>query len=139
MVNPAVTGEPDLPDLDLITTLEQIAAVVAVDAAAFIVQERPHDLAAATKSSATDLVTVMDQAAQERILDTLGRLRPQGRRPRRGVRWAQRDLRHHLGRGPHRRNDELRLQLAGVCRVDRRRRRRPHRPRCLDARGGRRR
>ena len=131
MVNPAVTGEPDLPDLDLITTLEQIAAVVAVDAAAFIVQERPHDLAAATKSSATDLVTVMDQAAQERILDTLGRLRPQD-----AVLGEESGGRSGTS-GPHRRDDELRLQLAGVCRVNRRRRRRPHRPRCLDARGGR--
>ncbi|MBP6996999.1 MAG: inositol monophosphatase [Phycicoccus sp.] len=97
MIHPAVAGEPDVPDIDLITTLEQIAAVVAVDAAAFIVQERPHDLAAATKSSATDLVTVMDQAAQERILDTLGRLRPQdavlgeesgGRSGTSGITWV---------------------------------------------------
>lgn len=97
MVELTQPGKPDVPTPDVIAALEQVAAVVAVDAAAFIVGERPADLGTDTKSSATDLVTVMDQAAQERILHTLGQLRPDdsvlgeeagGRTGNSGVTWV---------------------------------------------------
>ena len=46
--------------------LEQLAIEVATEAGRFIVDERPADLGVAeTKSSATDVVTVMDQRAEQ--------------------------------------------------------------------------
>lgn len=58
--------------------LAEIALTVAGEAAHLIVAERPRDLGVAeTKSSATDIVTVMDQRSQDLLLARLGELRPQ--------------------------------------------------------------
>ncbi len=65
-----------VPETRHIAELERVAAAVALDAARFVVDHRPQDLQAVTKSSRTDVVTVMDQAAQERILAALAQARP---------------------------------------------------------------
>ncbi|GAB3436637.1 inositol monophosphatase family protein [Phycicoccus ginsengisoli] len=58
--------------------LEQVAMAVAVEAGRLIVHERPGDLRVAkTKSTATDIVTVMDQRAQDLLRSRLAELRPQ--------------------------------------------------------------
>jgi myo-inositol-1(or 4)-monophosphatase len=46
------------------------------DAAGRVLRSRPADLAVTTKSSPTDVVTVMDRAAERVILDGLARARP---------------------------------------------------------------
>lgn len=58
--------------------LAVLAEQVAVEAGRLIVDERPPDLGVAeTKSSATDVVTVMDQRSQDLLLTRLGELRPE--------------------------------------------------------------
>lgn len=58
--------------------LVRIAEEVAVEAGRLIRDERPRDLGVAgTKSSATDVVTVMDQRSQDLLLARLGDLRPE--------------------------------------------------------------
>lgn len=57
--------------------LRRIALRVAGEAARIIVEERPDELALATKSTATDVVTDMDQLAQDQIVAALRSLRPQ--------------------------------------------------------------
>lgn len=61
--------------MDLLA-LRDLAGSVAQDAADFIVRERPAQLGFATKSSAVDVVTEMDQRAQDRILARLSAARP---------------------------------------------------------------
>lgn len=57
--------------------LERVAVDVATSAAALIVDERPTDLGVAhTKSTHTDVVTVMDQRAQDHLLARLAELAP---------------------------------------------------------------
>lgn len=57
--------------------LREIAERVALEAGALILNERPRDLGVAeTKTSATDVVTVMDQRSQDLLLTRLGELRP---------------------------------------------------------------
>lgn len=57
--------------------LREIAEQVALEAGRLILDERPHDLGVAeTKTSATDVVTVMDQRSQDLLLTRLGELRP---------------------------------------------------------------
>lgn len=78
--------------------LAEIALTVAGEAAHLIVDERPRDLGVAeTKSSATDIVTVMDQRSQDLLLARLGELRPQdgfageergGRTGESGITWV---------------------------------------------------
>ena len=69
---------PQLPELHERRELERIAVHVAREAARLVVDERPADLhVATTKSSATDIVTVMDQRAQDLIRERLGSVRPQ--------------------------------------------------------------
>ncbi|WP_277455579.1 inositol monophosphatase family protein [Janibacter sp. DB-40] len=69
-------------DLSVPTTvdpsaLREVAEQVALEAGRLIVQERPRDLGVAeTKTSATDVVTVMDQRSQDLLLTRLGELRP---------------------------------------------------------------
>lgn len=64
-------------DVDL-AELEDLAVQVAVEAGRLIVDERPVDLGVAkTKSSATDIVTVMDQRSQDLIRRRLHAARPQ--------------------------------------------------------------
>lgn len=65
------------PDRAQLQALEDIAVEVAQSAARLIVDERPAGLGVArTKASATDIVTVMDQAAQDHLLARLGALAP---------------------------------------------------------------
>lgn len=72
-----MTGGPVAPrDLDL-AALERIAVDVACSAGALIVEGRPDRLdVEATKSSHTDIVTVMDQRAQDHLLDRLAEVAP---------------------------------------------------------------
>ncbi len=56
--------------------LEELAVDVATSAAELIRTQRPPDLAVATKTSRTDVVTVMDQRAQDHLLDRLRVARP---------------------------------------------------------------
>ena len=59
-------------------TLLEVAERVALEAGRLIVDERPRDLGVVeTKSSATDVVTVMDQRSQDHLLARLGELRPE--------------------------------------------------------------
>lgn len=72
----------DLPDLTLPhpsvrAELEQVAVTVAQEAARLIVDDRPRALGVdLTKSSPTDVVTVMDQRAQDLLSDRLAVLCP---------------------------------------------------------------
>ena len=55
-----------LPDPAELVELERLAVELALEAGRLIVDERPDDLGVSkTKSSATDVVTVMDQRAQD--------------------------------------------------------------------------
>ncbi|XVX18798.1 inositol monophosphatase family protein [Actinomycetota bacterium] len=64
-------------DSTLAAELERIAVLVAEEAGRLIEDERPADLGVAqTKSSATDVVTVMDQRAQDLLRERLMGLRP---------------------------------------------------------------
>ena len=57
-------------------TLEDIACRVARAAGRLVVDDRPEDLGVASKSTATDPVTEMDQRSQELIVALLGEERP---------------------------------------------------------------
>ncbi|MDQ6716073.1 MAG: inositol monophosphatase [Actinomycetota bacterium] len=64
-----------MPD---VAALERLAVRVATEAARLVVDERPDHLsAAATKSSPTDVVTVMDTRAEQLIRERLLQERPQ--------------------------------------------------------------
>jgi len=65
-----------LPDGVEPAALEEIACRVARAAGRLVVEERPVDLGFASKSSATDPVTVMDQRSQELIVELLATARP---------------------------------------------------------------
>lgn len=66
-----------LPEVHERRELERIAVDVAREAARLVVEERPERLQVSrTKSSATDIVTEMDQRAQDLLRDRLGRARP---------------------------------------------------------------
>lgn len=90
--------EPSLPEGIAPEELLEVAVRVAVEAGDLIVDERPADLGVAeTKSSATDIVTVMDQRSQDHLLERLTRLRPDdgfhgeergGRTGRSGITWV---------------------------------------------------
>jgi myo-inositol-1(or 4)-monophosphatase len=54
-------------------------AVELARAAGALLRDRPTDLGAGTKTTPTDAVTVMDRAAEQLILDELGRRRPRDR------------------------------------------------------------
>jgi myo-inositol-1(or 4)-monophosphatase len=67
-----------LPEPTECAELERIAVELAVEAGRLIVDERPDDLGVAkTKSTATDVVTVMDQRSQDLLRTRLHGLRPQ--------------------------------------------------------------
>ena len=71
------TPAPTLPAGVDPAELAAIALTVAVEAGELITVERPRDLGVAeTKSSRTDVVTVMDQRSQDHLLARLGQLRP---------------------------------------------------------------
>ena len=66
-----------VPDSLPLAELESLAVEVAAEAARLIVDERPEELGVErTKSSATDVVTVMDQRAQDLIRGRLRAARP---------------------------------------------------------------
>lgn len=66
-----------VPDSLPLAELESLAVEVAAEAARLIVEERPEELGVErTKSSATDVVTVMDQRAQDLIRGRLRAARP---------------------------------------------------------------
>ena len=66
-----------LPDDTLAAALEALAADVARSAGRLVVDERPDAVeVASTKSTATDVVTVMDQASQDHLLARLREARP---------------------------------------------------------------
>lgn len=94
MTTPA--GDLDPGDLDL-PALEEVACRVVLAAGRLVVDERPERLDVASKSSATDPVTEMDQRSQELVLELLGELRPDdgvlgeeegGRAGTSGVTWV---------------------------------------------------
>lgn len=60
-----------------VAELERIARDLAVEAGRIVRDERPRDLAVSTKSSRTDVVTVMDAAAETHLRERLAQLRPQ--------------------------------------------------------------
>lgn len=67
-----------LPDPAALVELERLAVQLALEAGRLIVDERPDDLGVSkTKSSATDVVTVMDQRAQDLLRSRLHAARPQ--------------------------------------------------------------
>lgn len=66
-----------VPSAAELASLRDLAIEVAVAAAALIVDERPTDLGVEhTKSSRTDVVTVMDQRAQDLLVELLRAARP---------------------------------------------------------------
>jgi myo-inositol-1(or 4)-monophosphatase len=66
-----------VPGAEVLAELERVAVEVALEAGRLIVEERPDDLGVAkTKSTATDVVTVMDQRAQDLLRDRLHDARP---------------------------------------------------------------
>jgi myo-inositol-1(or 4)-monophosphatase len=67
-----------VPDGLPLEELERLAARVAAEAGRLIVEDRPPSLGVSrTKSSATDVVTVMDQRAQDLLRERLRSARPQ--------------------------------------------------------------
>lgn len=66
-----------VPADDVLAELEQLAVEIALEAGRLIVDERPADLGVSrTKSTATDVVTVMDQRAQDLLRSRLRVARP---------------------------------------------------------------
>jgi myo-inositol-1(or 4)-monophosphatase len=66
------------PDAGTLEALERLAVEVALEAGRLIVDERPANLGVSkTKSTATDVVTVMDQRAQDLLRTRLHEARPQ--------------------------------------------------------------
>ena len=66
-----------VPGDDVLGELERLAVEVALEAGRLIVDDRPADLGVAkTKSTATDVVTVMDQRAQDLLRSRLQAARP---------------------------------------------------------------
>jgi myo-inositol-1(or 4)-monophosphatase len=72
-----VSGPPSTPDLPDLRELLALAESAAREAGAMVRDERPHDLAvAATKSTPTDVVTVMDQRSERLLRERLLGARP---------------------------------------------------------------
>lgn len=66
-----------VPGAEELAELEQVAVAAATEAARFVVEERPDRLGVSkTKSTATDVVTVMDQGAQDLLRERLRAARP---------------------------------------------------------------
>ncbi|QGN57523.1 inositol monophosphatase family protein [Nostocoides sp. HKS02] len=73
----ALSADLPLPAPDDLVGLEQLALELALEAGRLIVDERPADLGVShTKSTATDVVTVMDQRAQDLLRTRLQAARP---------------------------------------------------------------
>lgn len=71
-----MTRRPDLPDDRLLDTLVEHAREVAVACGRLIRDERPHDLGVGTKSTVTDVVTIMDTRSEELARQEMRRRRP---------------------------------------------------------------
>ena len=71
-----MSADASIPGARELRDLEDLAVRVAREAADLITTQRPADLGAQTKSSRTDVVTVMDQRAQDRLLARLSGARP---------------------------------------------------------------
>lgn len=65
-----------LPDQETLATLEAFAVDLASGAGRLIVTERPAELGVGTKSTDTDVVTEMDERAQEYLLGRIERMHP---------------------------------------------------------------
>lgn len=66
-----------VPGAEVLVELERLAVEVALEAGRLIVDDRPADLGVSkTKSTATDVVTVMDQRAQDLLRSRLQAARP---------------------------------------------------------------
>lgn len=66
-----------VPGDEVLAELERLAVEVALEAGRLIVDDRPADLGVSkTKSTATDVVTVMDQRAQDLLRSRLQEARP---------------------------------------------------------------
>ena len=66
------------PDATTLEALERLAVEVCLEAGRLVVDERPANLSVAkTKSTATDVVTIMDQRAQDLLRSRLHEARPQ--------------------------------------------------------------
>ncbi|KQU70288.1 inositol monophosphatase family protein [Phycicoccus sp. Root101] len=66
-----------VPDAVVLVELERLAVEVALEAGRLIVDDRPADLGVSkTKSTATDVVTVMDQRSQDLLRTRLQAARP---------------------------------------------------------------
>ena len=66
------------PDATTVEALERLAVDVCLEAGRLVVDERPANLGVAkTKSTATDVVTIMDQRAQDLLRSRLHAARPQ--------------------------------------------------------------
>jgi len=76
MTAPRPTDPPAPAELAELAELERVAVRVARAAAALVRDSRPRQLDPTTKSSLTDVVTVMDTRAERLIRDLLARLRP---------------------------------------------------------------
>jgi myo-inositol-1(or 4)-monophosphatase len=79
MSDPTVPADPDLalPGDDERAEIERIAVEVALTAAALVVDERPRDLRVdSTKSTRSDIVTVMDLRSQDLIMERIAAARP---------------------------------------------------------------
>ncbi len=78
MASPVEAGSgAGLPPDDERAELERLAVEVAVEAGRLIVEERPRDLGVdVTKSTRTDIVTVMDLRSQDLIMERLSAARP---------------------------------------------------------------
>jgi len=71
------TTSSGIPPIEERAALERLAVEVALEAARLIVEERPADLGVeGTKSTQTDIVTVMDQRSQDLIIERLSAARP---------------------------------------------------------------
>jgi myo-inositol-1(or 4)-monophosphatase len=74
---PATERAPGVPEGVDLPALERLAVDVALEAGRFIVDERPAGLGVAdTKSSATDIVTVMDQGCERLLRSLIDAARP---------------------------------------------------------------
>jgi myo-inositol-1(or 4)-monophosphatase len=72
-------ADAEPPDAELVDELAGIAAAAAAAAADLIHRRRPRDLGISVKSSATDMVTEMDTAAERVIRSIISGHRPQDR------------------------------------------------------------
>ena len=73
----APAPSPELPAEDERVEIERVAVEVSMAAARLLVDERPHDLGVdTTKSSRSDVVTVMDLRSQDLIMERIAAARP---------------------------------------------------------------